>query len=283
MEWDASLELGGQNLRLRVSAATDVGNIRAINEDSYLAAPPVFLVADGMGGHAHGDRASSRVVEVFVERHGGQSATSTAEVVASIRAANSAVRSLTEPTAIDLAIAGTTLTGVAIVQKDDSEPPSWMAFNLGDSRVYRWDAPNLEQLTVDHSAVQELVDRGDITPEEAEQHPERNIVTRAIGVDDDAEADVWLIPGGGAQCFLLCSDGLTKELSDARIAEVLMDASPDGTSIAQRLVAAALASGGNDNVTAVVVEAQSIADEPLSAGGSPSVMPAFLEETMPRN
>jgi serine/threonine protein phosphatase PrpC len=283
MEWDASLSLGGQKMRLRVSAATDPGNVRAINEDSYLAAPPVFLVADGMGGHAHGDRASSRVVEVFASRHGGQSATSTAEIVASIRAANSAVRSLTEPTAVDLAIAGTTLTGVAIVQMDENEPPSWMAFNLGDSRVYRWDSPRLEQLTVDHSAVQELVDNGEITRAEAELHPERNIVTRAIGVDDDAEADVWLIPGGGTQCFLLCSDGLTKELSDARIAELLMDTVSDGPSIAHRLVAAALASGGNDNVTVVVVEAQSIAAESATGSDSPSTMPPFLEETMPRN
>jgi serine/threonine protein phosphatase PrpC len=281
MEWDPPVVLDEYSLRLRVSAASDVGSVRAINEDGFLASSPVFLVADGMGGHAQGDRASSEVVRVFSERHAGESSTTSAALLETIATANRAVRALTDAVATDLAIAGTTLTGIALL---DGAPPSWMAFNVGDSRVYGWQAGRLEQITVDHSAVQELVDDGVITRDEADVHPERNVVTRAMGVDDDAEADVWLLPAGGRQLFLICSDGLTKEVTDAEIAGIIRDfeAEPDGGPLAPRLVAAAIAAGGKDNVTVVVVEAERTATAVDAGSSEPSRLPAFLEETVPR-
>lgn len=285
MEWTSVLSLDKYSVCLRVSAASDVGNVRAVNEDSYLAGPAVFLVADGMGGHAHGDRASAEVVRVFTEGHRSDSTTTSLRVLESISAANAAVRGLTPTEATDSAIAGTTLTGIALLAPESGGGPTWMAFNVGDSRTYVWQAGSLTQVTVDHSAVQELVDRGEITRAQADTHPERNIVTRAMGVDDDADTDVWLIPAGGDQIFVLCSDGLTKELSDERIAELIQMPSRAGAadSIARRLVDAAVAVGGHDNVTVVVIEADWAE---AAGGGAPatdSLMPAYLEETAPRS
>jgi PPM family protein phosphatase len=283
MEWDTVLSMASSSVHLSTSAASDVGNVRAINEDSFLAGPSVFLVADGMGGHAHGDRASAAVVRVFGARHGRENWTNSAAVLGSISEANAVVRALTPSDAVDDAIAGTTVTGIALLEPAPGGTASWIAFNVGDSRIYSWQAGRLEQVTVDHSAVQELVDLGEITREEAEVHPERNVVTRAMGVDDDPDADVWLIPAGGRQVFVLCSDGLTKELSDARIAELLADTagSEPTSSTARRLVDAAVLAGGHDNVTVVVVEAD-WRDLPDSSSTPRTAMPAFLEETAPR-
>jgi serine/threonine protein phosphatase PrpC len=280
MESRDPLPVGERALVLHSSAASDVGLVRSVNEDSFLDALPVFLVADGMGGHAHGDLASREVVRVFRARHAGEGVTTASRVLESIAQANTAVRQLTESSAENESIAGTTLTGVALIDGGAANPPSWMAFNVGDSRVYSWQADRLTQITVDHSAVQELVDQGNITRAEADAHPERNVVTRAMGVDDNAEPDVWLIPTGGKQLFLLCSDGLTKELSDDRIADLIRQRTPS-EAIAERLVAEALSAGGNDNVTAVVVEAD-WAGVLASDDRSGSAMPAFLEETAPR-
>ena len=281
MEWDARLPLRGQSVRLHVSAASDVGMVRSLNEDSFLSSPPVFVVADGMGGHAHGDLASAAVVRVFSERHAGQSVTSPEEVIASLQAANLAVRAISVDASDEASMAGTTTTGIALVDGVNGTH-SWMAFNVGDSRIYRWHSDTLEQISVDHSAVQELVDQGQITRSEADVHPERNVVTRALGVDDEVEPDIWLLPVGGQQRFLLCSDGLTKELSEAAITAVLSDGAVDGTSLATRLVAAALESGGNDNVTVIVVDADwEIVQEGVTPRETP-VMPAFLQDTVPR-
>jgi serine/threonine protein phosphatase PrpC len=179
----------------------------------------------------------------------------------------------------DEEFAGTTLAGVALVRDSDDARPHWMAFNVGDSRVYQWNDGTLTQLSVDHSAVQELVDDGLITPVEAAQHPDRNIVTRAIGVADDVDPDVWFLAAGGVQTFLICSDGLTKELDDDAICAVLTVVDPVA-SHADRLVAAALAAGGGDNVTVVVVESEITNDTAsLGAGGA---IPQRLEETLPR-
>ncbi len=285
MEWTSVLSLDTCSVRLRVSAASDVGNVRPVNEDSYLAGPAVFLVADGMGGHAHGDRASAEVVRVFTERHLGEVATTSLSVLESISAANAAVRSLTPAEATDNAIAGSTLTGVALLAPESGGGPTWMAFNVGDSRTYVWQAGILTQVTVDHSEVQELVDRGEITRAQADTHTKRNIVTRAMGVDDDPDADVWLIPAGGTQMFILCSDGLTKELPDGRITELIqMPSRAEGAdSIARRLVDAGVAAGGHDNVTVVVIEAEWSGPFGKTVAAINSLMPAYLEETAPRS
>lgn len=256
-----------------VSSASDTGLVRQVNEDSFVATPPIFMVADGMGGHAFGDRASQATARVLGELLPTESPTTAAEVLELVGKANIAVQAISADE-----FAGTTLAGVALVQEESGLDCHWMAFNIGDSRVYSWDGVELAQVSVDHSAVQELVDEGVITAEEAAVHPSRNVITRAIGIDGELEPDVWLLPAGGAQGFVICSDGLTKELDDATIATVL--AATSDSSPADRLVAAALASGGADNVTVVVVSATV---EPLApADGGPGALPAHLEATLPR-
>jgi len=257
------------DIAFAVSSASDRGHVREINEDSFVAVPPVFLVADGMGGHAFGDRASQAIARTLEDRLVRDSLPSVDSVLAAVRDADGVVQQIG-----DDEMAGSTLAGVALI--GDAGGPAWMAFNIGDSRVYRFDA-ELRQLSVDHSAVQELVDDGVITAREASTHPERNIVTRAIGVGDLVVPDVWLLPFGGDEYFLICSDGLTKEVDDASIAEIL--ARPDdASSPADRLVTSALAAGGIDNVTAVVVR---VTVTPAISGAAAAV-PAHLEETLPR-
>jgi PPM family protein phosphatase len=254
---ESEMALPAMTARFRFSVSTDVGLERKVNEDSFWAHAPVFLVADGMGGHAHGDTASQAVVRVFDE-HISRNVPSTPEqVLDAIHSANDAVRDLSAIDDVGTAVSGTTLAGVAFVDAGDSGGFHWMAFNIGDSRVYTWDGRSLVQLSVDHSAVQEMVDAGLISAADAETHPERNIITRALGAEEFVDADVWLLPAAGTHSFLICSDGLTKELDHEAIARTLAryDESIDvGQTVADVLVAAALAHGGHDNVTVVVVE-----------------------------
>ncbi|WP_241973559.1 PP2C family serine/threonine-protein phosphatase [Cryobacterium sp. TMT2-15-1] len=256
---ESELVLPANRVRFVFSARSDVGRERKVNEDSFLAQAPVFLVADGMGGHAQGDVASQTVVRVF-EEHIACDAPSTPErVLDAIHSSNDAVRDLSAVDDYGTAVSGTTLSGIAFVDAGDDVGFHWMAFNVGDSRVYTWDGHTLAQLSVDHSAVQEMVDAGLISRDEAEQHPERNVITRAIGTDESVDADVWLLPASGRHAFLICSDGLTKELGAAEIARIL--ASYAGDSLPSRsradvLVDAALARGGHDNVTVVYVESE---------------------------
>jgi serine/threonine protein phosphatase PrpC len=243
------------------SAQSDVGRVRSVNEDAFLAEAPVYLVADGMGGHARGDAASRAVVETF-RRHLETGVPSSPEqVLDAIHSSNDAVRALSEEGEEGTAVAGTTLAGVALVDAGEGAGFHWMVFNVGDSRIYSWDGRTLEQLSVDHSAVQELVDAGLIRPDEAERHPERNVITRALGADEFVDPDIWLIPAAGRQVFLVCSDGLTKEVGDQAIADVLAGDTGHAAGLAGELVEAALANGGRDNVTAVVVESE------LGSGG----------------
>jgi len=272
--------VGEVAVRLRHAAASDVGAVRAANEDSFLSAPPFWIVADGMGGHAHGDLASRAAVDAFV-RAAEDAPVGPRAVIAAVKAANDAVVALREDV-----ISGTTLTGVAIVDVEGAGP-HWMAFNVGDSRTYSWDGRRLEQQSIDHSAVQELVAAGLIAPEEAAVHPQRNVVTRALGAEREVDPDVWLLPLRGRQTFLLCSDGLTKELSDDEIARILVFhdqqvvREPDGPTLAERLVGAAIAAGGRDNVTVVVVESTVEEDTP-DPEETRDRDPRLLEDTRPR-
>ena len=285
MQFTSTIVASSAVVDLSVSAATDVGRVRKVNEDSFHAATPIFLVADGMGGHRAGDQASQTVATTFAETFASGRATSAERVLDAIQSSNVAVRAISgdSPTSIS----GTTLVGVALVEAYEGASLHWMAFNIGDSRVYNWDGRFLGQLSVDHSAVQELVDAGLLSPEQAAVHPERNIVTRAIGAFDDVDADIWLLPVGGSQSFLLCSDGLTKELSDGEIAALLAehDAERSSKTVAEALVEAALAAGGKDNITAVFVESLAsntiLPDEDTL--GRARRANAFLEDTMPRS
>ncbi|QEE60936.1 serine/threonine-protein phosphatase [Salinibacterium sp. dk2585] len=268
-------------LALDFSYASDVGNVRRLNEDSILAAPPVFLVADGMGGHSFGDRASQSVVATFRSTLGTVDAPSPESVVATIDSANEALMAMREPG--EDSVSGTTLTGLVLVSTVSGY--RWMVFNVGDSRVYRWDGRALEQVTVDHSAVQELLDAGQITTLEALSHPHRNVVTRAIGVHDEVDVDVWLLPVTGKQAFLVCSDGLSRELADDQIAQILAGHDPEGSgsTVAERLVEAALAAGGRDNVSVIVVESQMLATVSADHDDTnESGLAQHLEDTRPR-
>ncbi len=238
------------------SAQSDVGRVRSVNEDSFLAEAPVYLVADGMGGHARGDAASRAVVETFRRHLEPGRPSSPEQVLDAIHSSNDAVRALSEEGEEGTAVAGTTLTGVALVDAGDGAGFHWMVFNVGDSRVYAWDGRRLAQLSVDHSAVQELVDAGLIRADEAERHPDRNVITRALGADEVVEPDIWLIPATGRQVFLICSDGLSKEVDDEQLAEILAGDTGHAAGLAGELVGAALEHGGRDNVTAIVVESE---------------------------
>ncbi|WP_231556294.1 PP2C family serine/threonine-protein phosphatase [Cryobacterium sp. MLB-32] len=254
----SEMALQGGLARCRFSVRSDVGRVRKIQEDSVMAQAPVFLVADGMGGHAQGDVASQTVVRVFDE-HIERDVPSTPErILDAIHSSNDAVRDLSGTGDYGAAVSGTTLAGVALVDAGDDVGYHWMAFNVGDSRIYTWRDGELSQLSVDHSAVQAMVDAGLITTEEAEKHPERNVITRAIGADEFVDADVWLLPAAGRHAFLICSDGLTKELDEREIAEVLnshQQSETDPRSVADLLVDEALERGGHDNVSVVFIEA----------------------------
>jgi len=253
----STIEFSNATARLSYSVRSDVGNVRKVNEDSVLAQAPVFLVADGMGGHAQGDVASQTVLRVFDE-HIARDLPSTPErILDAIHSSNDAVRDLSADGDSGTAVSGTTLAGIALVDAGDEVGYHWMAFNVGDSRVYTWSDGVLTQLSIDHSAVQEMVDAGLICKADAEKHPERNVITRAIGADEFVDADVWLLPAAGEQAFLICSDGLTKEIDDEAIARLLatdMHLAADGRSRADILVDAAIEHGGRDNVSAVYVE-----------------------------
>ncbi|WP_395244336.1 PP2C family protein-serine/threonine phosphatase [Agromyces sp. MMS24-K17] len=229
------------------ASATDRGRRREVNEDAVLAESPVFLVADGMGGYEAGDRASAAVVDAF-RRHALVGPVTTLEAVRdALAAADDAVAEVAAETSKG---AGSTVTGVALV--DDDGTPSWLVFNVGDSRVYRHLGAELQQLTVDHSLAQELVDGGSLRRDDMQAFAQRNVITRAIGAPDST-ADSWLLPITNGERLLLCSDGLTSEVSDEAIrATLTMAGRPE--SAAEALVARANEAGGRDNITVVVVD-----------------------------
>jgi serine/threonine protein phosphatase PrpC len=262
---ESELVLATEHTRLSFSAQSDVGLVRTSNQDSFLATSPVYLVADGMGGHARGELASQTVVRVFEEHIESDLPSTPERILDAIHSSNDAVHDLSAADDVGSAVAGTTLAGVAIVDAGQGTGLCWMAFNIGDSRVYTWDGALLTQLSVDHSAVQAMIDAGLLRQEDAENWPERNVITRAIGLADHADADVWLIPIDGRQTFLICSDGLSNELSREEMSGILAafengdaaNRSVAGSLIAEALVNAALAKRGRDNVTAIVVESLS--------------------------
>uniref|UniRef100_UPI00286B92A0 PP2C family protein-serine/threonine phosphatase n=1 Tax=Salinibacterium sp. TaxID=1915057 RepID=UPI00286B92A0 len=198
VEVRSEFELPDVTVRFSFSGHSDRGAVRRVNEDSFLMAAPLFVVADGMGGHAFGDRASQVAVAAFADAFDSAGPARAQVVIDTIRAANDAVLALSAASG-DGSLSGTTLTGIAFVDidpqgSDASGNYHWMAFNVGDSRSYNWDGRTLSQLSVDHSAVQELVDSGALTKGEAQKHPNRNVVTRALGADDTVDADILLLP-----------------------------------------------------------------------------------------
>ncbi len=231
--------------------ATHVGRVREHNEDSAFARGAIFVVADGMGGHAAGEVASAIAASTLGELADRTDLTVDV-VVGQLAEANRRIlqAGLRDPRTWGMA---TTLTGAALVRGQDGER-AWTIVNLGDSRVYRYAAGALTQVTVDHSEVQEMVDLGYLTEAEARVHPLRHTVTRSLGRDRLPVADTWVLPVVAGERLVVCSDGLTNEVLDAQIAELLGEAA-DVQATAQALVDAAVANGGRDNVTVIVVEA----------------------------
>ena len=250
-------------VELHYGSATDVGQVREVNEDAFLARPPVFVVADGMGGHDGGDVASSIVVEEFGRladaRHDPRTG---AEVIGTtLRECQRRIAEYGEQQVSggrQKWYAGTTVVAALLVA-DEDEGPQWLLANLGDSRVYRFTDDVLEQVSVDHSLVQELVDAGSITEADAAVHPERHVITKALGGPESAEADYFLLPLAAVERLVLVSDGINGMLDDDSIAAVLR-AAEDPRDAADRLVAAAVEAGGKDNATAVVVDVVGWAD-----------------------
>lgn len=231
---------------------TDVGLRRETNQDSFVTIPPIFAVADGMGGHSAGEVASAAVVRRLAEL-GGSPRVSAADIDAVLADAVEDIELDAGDT--DLG-AGTTVTGVSLSTEDE---PTWRVFNIGDSRVYQYFKGALSQITVDHSVVQHLIDSGAITPEEAETHPHANVITRAVGFGEQTVPDytsLALIPG---QRLLICSDGLTKELTDVGIQHFLATCET-AEEAARTLVKQALDNSGRDNVTVIVIDVHAVGD-----------------------
>ncbi len=254
-------------VELQYGAATDVGQVREVNEDSYLAAPPLFVVADGMGGHDGGDVASRIVVEEFARlaEEGYDPRRGSHAVAETLAACHERITAYAEEqsqrTGRDFQ-AGTTAV-IALLVEDgghDGGTPSWLLANVGDSRIYRFVDGDLEQVSVDHSLVQELVDEGMLTREEMSAHPARHVVTRALGGPELEDADYFLLPLPSAERIVLCSDGVTEMIDDGEVAAILAVAT-DPRDAADRLVEAAVRAGGRDNATAVVVDVMGLERE----------------------
>ncbi|MFZ1287822.1 MAG: protein phosphatase 2C domain-containing protein [Candidatus Phosphoribacter sp.] len=254
-------------LALSVGTATDVGQVRERNEDASFASGSIFLVADGMGGHAAGDVASS-ITATTIGELAKRTDLQVDGIVAQVAEANRRIvqAAVRNPRQWGMA---TTLAGVAVVVVDGS--PQWAVFNLGDSRVYRFAEGRLAQITVDHSEVQELLDAGRLTPAQAKVHPLRHTVTRSLGREPLPPVDTWVFPPNPGERLVICSDGLTNELDDADI-EAVLAGSADVQEAAEALVRGAVTAGGRDNVTVVVVTladsadsaASEVAEEPAS-------------------
>ena len=271
---------------LRWGGATHVGRVRSDNQDQYLARDDqgLWAVADGMGGHSGGEVAS----QIACDTLGDAFTEHTVEgLVDAIAQANAAVFHAGSDNP-QLTGMGTTVVALAVVVHDGAEVLS--IANVGDSRCYRWSQGDLDQLTTDHSLVADLVREGSLSPEEAAVHPQRNIVTRVLGVYDNVPVDVFAVDPHHGDRYVLCSDGLFNEVPESGIAAVLRRVG-DPADAADELVRLAVEGGGRDNVTVVVVDvvddddrgarasaALRDAGEPTTAASGPRPSPAYSGE-----
>lgn len=259
-------------MKLSWGAATHVGMVRQQNEDAFVAQANVFAVADGMGGHNAGEVASALAVDGL--RRAAATGFSAAEgLVAAINIANTTIHEASGGLSEQRGM-GTTLTALVPLVAADGEPQRVVVANVGDSRIYLWRGGELKQVSADHSYVQELLSEGLITAAEARTHPRRNIVTRALGIEGDVNADSWVLPMVMGDRYVLCSDGLVDEVDDEEIAAILR-ASTNPQVAADHLVRVANDHGGRDNTTVVVVD---IIDET-----TPDTAPDTSPDTAPTN
>ena len=258
---------------LRAGAATDVGQTRSINEDQLLVAQPLFAVADGMGGHAAGEVASLTAVEALrVAFHDNPSSDG---LVDAVRDANRAVWEKARQSS-ELRGMGTTMTAVALIEEGGDDVLA--IANVGDSRAYLFRDGVLDQLTQDHSVPEELRRAGQLSQEEADADPRRNVLTRVLGVDADVEVDSFHVTPYKGDRLLLASDGLVTEVTDAEIASVMRRRwSPDR--VAKQLVQLANEAGGSDNITVVVID---VVDDADRAGRASAAVKDEPVTAMPR-
>ncbi|MFM7068993.1 MAG: protein phosphatase 2C domain-containing protein [Actinomycetes bacterium] len=230
-----------------VGAASISGRVRQANEDAFLVADGIVAVADGMGGHRAGEVASAETVDTLRAVVGMRAP---ADIAGAVHLAN---RRVHDQAAENDELHGMGTTVCVLAEVDDDGGTRLVVLNVGDSRIYHFGEGVLTQLTEDHSLVEVLVRDGRLTPEEAEVHPQRNVLTRALGVEAVVEVDSWLLTPADGDRFLLCSDGLFNELSSDRIAEVMTSAA-DPDVAARLLTERADTAGGRDNITVVVVD-----------------------------
>jgi len=235
---------------IRWGHKTDVGKVRRANQDSVMANGSLFVVADGMGGHRGGEVASSITTGHFIGL--GEVAT-VEDLEQAVIDANDKIRARgsVDP---DLDGMGTTVVAVAVLPTEDPDGPlHFAAANVGDSRLYLFEDGALSQVSTDHSLVDELVRAGQITEEEAARHPQRNVVTRALGAEAKVVVDTWVLRSRVGQRYLLCSDGLVNEVSNASVREILANTeAPEDA--ADLLVERANASGGRDNISVLIID-----------------------------
>ena len=263
-------------------AASDIGLTRSHNEDAYLAAPPVFLVADGMGGHEAGDVASRTALAAFAPHIGAPEITGDALVECLGRAARD-VDALGADRDPLMGLPGCTLSGVVVTSIDGR--PCLRVLNIGDSRTYRMTPDGVEQITVDHSEIQELMSSGRLTAGEAQASPRRHVITRALGagIGPVALADHFLIPARTGDRLIVCTAGVSGEIDDDSLAEVIhRGQGPQET--ADALIATALGAGGRDNATVIVID---VTHAPSAVPGTaPDVdrttIPSTKHDTLPR-
>jgi PPM family protein phosphatase len=231
----------------RAAGVTDTGRRRLRNEDAFICEPPLFAVADGMGGAKAGEIAA-RLAAAALEEAGSQ-ARGEKGLADLIVEANRRIweRAVADPATAGM---GTTVTAALV----DAAQGTVAIGHVGDSRAYLLRDGALEQLTTDHSLVAELVQSGVLTPEEAERHPQRSAITRALGTEPTVDVEVFTVAGEPGDLFLVCSDGLPVMLSDADVVAALEAAGRDPTAAAEALVAAANTRGGEDNITVVLFE-----------------------------
>jgi PPM family protein phosphatase len=258
---------------------TQTGNVRRSNEDSFLLRSPLFMVADGMGGALAGELASRMCAEAFAEldliEHQGEEALRETIGIANRRIWD---RSRTDAETSGM---GTTVTAALV---GDGGVVSFA--HVGDSRAYLLRDGALQRLSEDHSLVHELVRQGQLSEVEAEQHPQRSVITRALGTDEEVQIDTFSLQSKPGDVLLLCTDGLNTMVSEADIAAAL-GSETGAADVARRLVRAALKAGGEDNVTAVVVcfGETSLAveeDDVTSDGAVHRVLPADIDAPSPR-
>jgi serine/threonine protein phosphatase PrpC len=244
-------------LELEPFGVTDAGKVRQNNEDALLVGDgedeTLFVVADGIGGFEAGEVASSLAVDVLKGlRPDGSFETAIAEANRRILAAGRG----------DEKLSGMGTTVVAIRFGGTQREPLAEVAHVGDSRAYLVRGGEMNPITEDHSLVAELVRSGDLTRDQAAEHPQKNLITRALGADDDVDVDTTVLPTEAGDRVLLCSDGLSDMVPEARISEILLESLEDPERAARNLLSAALDAGGNDNITVIVVDVKEQAPSP---------------------